>query len=465
MRQDMSKQITECYRYKHGSYKAKAERRRINQELKSVTKVHADDELIQEIGDTFDDRISIRGKKIIGRNFDFGENLNPLFQYIKKQIGRNVDEVYSEVKAAIPDGTLGDHVMLHYHYYLIKVRKVNGVYYNHDKGTVFRGSEKDLFYEETENIIRSLSPEEKKIQNEAYDNHWKHKRKYHSFYKDRKPELPKGIAEARQNDHIYFVNRNFFGEVMDHIGKYSQYDSLGTHLGVKAKDCEAYFWKSENTKLPDSFLILKKAEDGIISEISLKDMLEAISMNCEIMMIVPVYNERQGVVVFRKFFISNDDFNSNPKKYTSYAIELTNLRFYTESDKVEEFHVNEMHKMLVKYPFITSKYIKYKEHVQNKRYYRYGILLSLADDDKSFKCDILENHKRKMINKMKDIQKEKERKKKESDIEVQKIKENGYRYSLSIRKSKDRADKAAKKRAAKKNIENSTTPPEPGKES
>lgn len=45
--------------------------------------------------------------------FQFGENLSPLYRWLRKQKGRPWDDVWSEICRTIPKSTLGDHVKLH----------------------------------------------------------------------------------------------------------------------------------------------------------------------------------------------------------------------------------------------------------------------------------------------------------------------------------------------------------------
>lgn len=96
MRDDMEKQITECYRYKYDVTGQKKREQRLGME--NLPK--------QE---------SMRISNIRGWNkFEFGENLSPLYNFLESCVGRPWNDVYSEIRAGIScDSTIGAHVLQH----------------------------------------------------------------------------------------------------------------------------------------------------------------------------------------------------------------------------------------------------------------------------------------------------------------------------------------------------------------
>jgi hypothetical protein len=118
MKNDMAKQITECYRYKYENRGGhRSERRRVKHHLNNLDVEWDDEDNFGYVTDNFSkitrSSSSIRDKAHMGRESDFGENLNPLFRFLDGQVGRPWDDVYSEIKNAIPNGTMGDHVLIH----------------------------------------------------------------------------------------------------------------------------------------------------------------------------------------------------------------------------------------------------------------------------------------------------------------------------------------------------------------
>lgn len=155
MREDMSKQITECYRSKYGRENFKARRRSIRM-------------MDEDALDHLPARESIRAAKELNRGFDFGENLSPLRRWLQSQAGENWDDVYSQVNAAIPAGTLGDHVMLHLDEYvswrqvevggkLMMQNRTTGVFEDFSRFNKFGsryGWGRAIFYIDQKNILR-----------------------------------------------------------------------------------------------------------------------------------------------------------------------------------------------------------------------------------------------------------------------------------------------------------------------
>ena len=94
MRKDMSKLITECYRY-GGQYKYRNRRHQLRQQLQSA--IRNDDY----------DSVDTGGESMRGwvRGWDarkeFGENLNPLIRFMLSKVGQRWDDVYSEMSACI----------------------------------------------------------------------------------------------------------------------------------------------------------------------------------------------------------------------------------------------------------------------------------------------------------------------------------------------------------------------------
>jgi hypothetical protein len=173
MRNDMSKVITECYRHK--SYfrgiDTKTERRRVRQKLQEAT--HYEEEYLDE---ALEEEVAIKSKAPIknGRYFEFGENLSPLKNYIQSSLGKSYDEVYSEMKAAIPDGTMGDHVLQHFgHYFDHNMRLDDEGYLIHPNGSYAKKSSRryafNFYYLESDKIVRNYMNDEHKIKVGRYE--------------------------------------------------------------------------------------------------------------------------------------------------------------------------------------------------------------------------------------------------------------------------------------------------------
>lgn len=96
MRDDMDKQITECYRRKGVATGQRKREQKLG--LENLPK--------QE---------SMRISKIRKWNkFEFGENLSPLYNFLESCVGRPWDDVYSEIRAGVSsDSTIGSHVLQH----------------------------------------------------------------------------------------------------------------------------------------------------------------------------------------------------------------------------------------------------------------------------------------------------------------------------------------------------------------
>ena len=93
MRPDMDKQITECYRYKYRFSGSKRRDQRIGLE-------------------DLPSKVSMRRSS--GGEFDFGENLSPLYRFLNSSVGRPWDAVYSEICSGIStNSTIGAHVIQH----------------------------------------------------------------------------------------------------------------------------------------------------------------------------------------------------------------------------------------------------------------------------------------------------------------------------------------------------------------
>lgn len=141
MRKDMKKKLVDCYREGSGYTRRPGKKgrcknpdvirdRRTPLELEEVTD--------EETGETYLDlaeRSSLpRSAGTRPKGWDrkmFGENLNPLWRYLQKQVGKNWDKVYSEICENMDRrSAVGGHIFEHLWGYVVpakKVRIVNGV--------------------------------------------------------------------------------------------------------------------------------------------------------------------------------------------------------------------------------------------------------------------------------------------------------------------------------------------------
>ena len=68
------------------------------------------------MGEEYDGRTfvsSARGRQYGWNSKEFSDFLSPLQRYLHSQVGRPWDEVYSEIRKAIPNGLHGDHLWMH----------------------------------------------------------------------------------------------------------------------------------------------------------------------------------------------------------------------------------------------------------------------------------------------------------------------------------------------------------------
>lgn len=112
MRKDIGKILTETYRVKFDDYKGKFPRvsKKVN-------------ETLYEYGG----KISMRKPHALsGNRKDFGENLSPLRRFLETSVGRKWDDVYSEIKASVPNnGTIQNHLYQHLFDFVDFPRKVS----------------------------------------------------------------------------------------------------------------------------------------------------------------------------------------------------------------------------------------------------------------------------------------------------------------------------------------------------
>jgi hypothetical protein len=173
MRDDMSKVITECYREKYStrSNNLRTERRRVRQKLQEA--IFFEEEHLDEI---LEEESAIKTKAPIKnfRHFDFGENLSPLQNFIQSSLDKSYDEVYSEMKAAIPDGTMGDHVLQHFHQYFDHNMRLDDEGYLIHPDNSFAKSRSgkyyfNFYYLENDKIIRNYKNKEHKLKVGNYE--------------------------------------------------------------------------------------------------------------------------------------------------------------------------------------------------------------------------------------------------------------------------------------------------------
>lgn len=141
MRKDMRKVICETYREGRGtSYKNVRQRFRFDQ---------ADMDALED-ADDFDSELPKkvgmrRPYRVIGQTKDFGENLNPLERFIKKQIGKKWDDVWSEIcKGLNPNSTVDEHVKFHVKFMInTQVVMIDGHPYDNTR-RYYKGDIRDL---------------------------------------------------------------------------------------------------------------------------------------------------------------------------------------------------------------------------------------------------------------------------------------------------------------------------------
>jgi len=162
MRYDMSKVVTECPR--HLSSASNTADKKLRRER--LTQVDEDGEL--DTHNSHRSKTGMRPRGRIGWRKDLNDHIMPLLRALRGAVGRPWDDVWSEIVAVLPKGTMGDHVREHVTREVERnVKMVDGVpmviHYSDGWQPLFSEGRRPQLFVHPDTGILSLAPRPPKV--------------------------------------------------------------------------------------------------------------------------------------------------------------------------------------------------------------------------------------------------------------------------------------------------------------